>query len=669
MLLFGLEVLAGTYIVTKIAQKKQKKSIGKKLTALEKTKKIEKKTDEYNKNIALSGVSLVGSIILPATSFLQLFNLSILSYSIYPILKETEKSLKEKKIKNDFLNSSIIVICMAQGYYFTSALVSFFYHIGSKMIAKTQAESKDRLTDFLVLKSNTVWLVKENDIEIEMDLKKLKEGDVIVLKSGETIPVDGTVVNGASMVDEQALTGEYQPSEKEKGSKVSATTIVVSGKIYVSVQKSGDETTASKIREILKHTTDHKTQLQLKGQKIADNIALPILGATTVLLPFVGFSSSAALLNSSPGNSLRTWSSLQVLNHITLASEKGILVKDGRVLEELSQIDTVLFDKTGTLTKEELGIGNITLSDNISKEELIKYAASSEQKLEHPIAKALVNKAKKLGIVLYTIDDSHYEIGYGITVEMENNIIQVGSIRFMESQKITIPKNIEDAISMSQSAGNSIILVSVNQRIQGSIEICPQLREEAKEIIQSLRDFGVKQICIVSGDHKYATQKIAQELQLDEFFYNIPPQDKSKVVKQFQKDGKKVCFVGDGINDVIAMKQANVSISLSGASLIATDMADIILMNKGLSHLPNLFEISKSLRKNTNMSFLIPIVGAKINLIGILFFHMGVLPSVILLNGGTTLIGLIHSKMPLMKYKKLLKQKRDKTLPIIHHSG
>jgi Cu2+-exporting ATPase len=306
------------------------------------------------------------------------------------------------------------------------------------------------------------------------------------------------------------------------------------------------------------------------------------LTVSAIAWPFLGTSSAAALLFSVPSNTIRVLPALQTFNHITLASKNSILIKDGRVLEELVKVDTVLFDKTGTLTKIEPEVGQIISCDDLSADEILRYAAIAESRLNHPLARAIVKQAEHLH--LPDTDHANYQIGYGVTVEMNGQTIQVGSARFMEREGILLPTAIKTANEQAQQTGDSLVMVAVDQKLKGAIEIQPQLRPEVKAVMRDLRQRDIKQLAIVSGDHQKPTQKLAKELGMDDYFYEVLPQDKAQLIRDLQAAGHKVCFIGDGLNDAVAMKQANVSICLSDAASITSDMAQVIFIDNSVQH-------------------------------------------------------------------------------------
>ncbi|HAI69529.1 MAG TPA: heavy metal translocating P-type ATPase [Gammaproteobacteria bacterium] len=610
---------------------------------------IEKEAHDHHFKVsgAAMGLSVISYIYPP----LRLFNLGVIAYTTFPILKQAEKSLlEERRIKNDLLTSLVSIMSIAMGQYFAAALQAWVYHFGCKMINKSQDTSTQMLTNVFEQQPSKVWLLKDRQ-EIETPLESLNIDDIVVVKAGDIVPIDGTISEGMAMIDQHALTGEAMPAEKSIGDLVFAATIVVSGCIYIKVEKTGVETTVAKLGEILSHTADFKTSLQLKGEKWSDKVAMPLISLSVLASPLLGASSATAILYSAPTNTVRVMTSLQTFNHLSLVLNKGILIKDGRALEELTQIDTVLFDKTGTLTTGEPEVGEIIRCDNIEEDEILSYAAAAEQRLTHPIARAIVKKAEERHLNLPDISDANYKIGYGVTVSFNNLIIKVGSARFMTLEGIALSSRIDEAIRDSQEKGDSLVMVAINDELKGAIEMQSKVRPEVEQIITGLRQRGIQQIAIVSGDHKQPTQKLAETLGMDNYFYEVLPQDKASLVEQLQKAGHKVCFVGDGINDAIAMKKANVSISLRGASSIATDMAQVVLMDGTLSRLCDIFDISKQLNTNLEHSLLFWAGYGVFNITATSLLRFDILKSTLVL--GTFFgLGIGHAMLPLRQLEQ-----------------
>ena len=470
------------------------------------------------------------------------------------------------------------------------------------MVKKTQDNSKRLLLNAFGKQPRYVWLYREG-VEVQIALDRLEPSDVIVVNTGEVVPVDGIIVQGMAVIDQHALTGESTPAEKGVGDRVFAATLMVAGKVLVQVEKSGNETASAKISQILNDTAGYKLSSQHKGERLADKAVIPTLAVGAVGMAAMGPGGAVAVLNSDFGTGIRMAAPLAMLSSLALCANKGILVKDGRALELMNEVDTVLFDKTGTLTRERPEVGRIIASQGFSQDQILQFAAAAEKKFHHPIALAILHKAQEFGIDLPPTDDTQYKVGYGITVAVEGHTIRVGSKRFMDLEGVALTPEVESALEKAHREGHTIVMVSVDGRLGGALELHAAVRPEVRQIVQGLRDRGINHIAIISGDHEAPTRKLAESLGMDRYFAQVLPADKADYVVKLQKEGRKVCFVGDGINDSIALKQANVSISLRGASSIATDTAHIVFLEEGLSKLCDLRDISRDLDRNVRRSW------------------------------------------------------------------
>lgn len=666
----------------------------------------------------------VGSVVFPA---LYPWSVPGLLIGSIPIYRSAYDSLRaDGKINNDFLMALIQTVLIGSGNILMGNVTPLSYLINekSKFLAKRRLQGnlasmlntqqsplvtvlaplqrqENQLEEVEIRTTTQIQETQQteqgasnpiepNYIETKRPLDSLAKGDVLVVYPGEMIPVDGVITDGLGAIDERVLTGESQPVEKGAGAPAFASTVLLSGKVLIQVESSGQETMIGQVEEILANTLDHTSKRELWAQSLTDSLAIPTLGAGYITLPFLGLSGAAALLNSHPLYRLSISGNASVINFLNITSQENILVKDGRVLEALEEVDTVIFDKTGTLTEDELSVGWIyTFEQNPEKNhggseeekdeiierdqkikyedaDVIYYAAIAEQKQAHPIAQAILAKARTWEISLPPIETMEYKLGLGLIVELDGKSITVGSPRFIDTEGIPMPAALDEIIDMAKMRGNTLVLVAIDQAIIGAIELESIPRQEAAALVTELSSYSqIKSIQIISGDHEAPTRRLAHQLGIDKFYAEKFPEDKAELIKSLQDQGHTVCFVGDGINDSIALKQADVSISLRGASAVATTTAQVVLLDDNLERIGTLFDLAHRFKKNQNTTVGIVLSASVLTLGGAIFWKLQLGQSVwITSTGFLTALGV--SLKPWLDYRSEISvAESDTASPIV----
>lgn len=599
------------------------------------------------------GLALASRFAFPA---LAPVSAAVFFLSVIPSFKNAYEVLfKEKRLGVDVLDAIVVMACLATNQVLAGTVLGFTLSIARKLVEKTEDDSRKMLLNVFGKQPRFVWRVVDG-AEVETALAQVRVGDVIAIHTGEAVPVDGTVVEGMAMVDQHTLTGESAPVEKTAGDSVLASTTLVAGKLLVSVASAGEDTTSAKLAKILNDTAGYKLESQSWGEKMADKAVAPTLALGALGLVATGANSATAIVNCDLGTGIRVAAPIGLLTSLTLCAELGILVKDGRALEAICEADTFLFDKTGTLTRERPEVGRILAYEGFEDLEILRWAAAAEKRFSHPIAKAILERAKSETLDLPEIDDSKYDVGYGVTVEVEGRKIRVGSARFLRHEGIELSAEVEGEIERAHDEGNSLVFVGVDGVLGGALELQAAERPEAAAVIAGLRARGVKHLAIISGDHEQPTRRLAEKLGMDRHFAEVLPQDKAKYVEILQKEGRKVCFIGDGVNDSIALKKANVSISLRGASSVATDTAQVVLMEDNLVKLLQLRDVSRGLKRNLKRSWGLILLPNIICMAGALTGHFSVMHSMIFNQiGGMMALG--NGLTPLREVSKLRKAK------------
>lgn len=616
---------------------------------------VEERRHNLDLFIALSSLSLSigGILIAPTFGLLSLPGILYGSRTIFTNAYQT--IVKERRVNMDVLNAIIVTMFIGTGHFVLGNMPVALTALRRKLINKIKDESRSAIIDVFRQQPNSVWALV-NGVETEIPSSELTQEHTLVVNAGEVIAVDGVIIEGNASIDQHILTGESQPVEKDIGDLVFALTIVLTGCIYIQVEKTGEETTAAQIGQTLNRTVDFKTNTQLQAEETVDRMILPTLLLGGLSLPAIGASGAMAVLQAPPVHNTTIASAIGMLNYLNLASQQGILIKDGRTLDLLNQVDTVVFDKTGTLTEELPHVEQIHTYTEIAEDIVLRYAAAAECKQTHPIAQAILTEATTRNLSLPPLDHAEYKIGYGISVSIEKQVVHVGSRRFIEMQEITIPQAAIENQIQCHTQGDSLIFVAIDSAVVGAIELRPTLRPEVKDILCKLRQRHAKSLVIISGDHEEPTKRLADELGIDQYFAEALPKQKAEIVKQLQQAGKSVCFIGDGVNDSIALKTAHVSISLQGASTVATDTAHVVLMDQSLRQLSQLFDLAAAYKSGMALTFRLIFVPAIIGISGVFLFHFGFV-TVVLLNQLGFLTSLVSTTLPLLsqqgkKHKK-----------------
>jgi Cu2+-exporting ATPase len=616
---------------------------------------IEQKTPaqkmaDRNLTIALSsmGLAAAGPLIYPPLALLSLPG--ILYITQFSVLHAYENLFKKKKFTVDLLSALTKIFLLLNGYLFFASFSIFLFSLNRKLLAKISDDSKKNIIDVFKQQPSFIWVVYEG-VEREIPFEELKNGDTVVVSAGGTIPVDGMISEGTASIDQHILTGESQPVEKGQGAEVFALTLVLSGKIYVHAHKTGQETTAAQIANILNNTISTKTDIQLWSAEFGDKTVLPTLVLSGMVFPILGPIGSMVIINSHFKYRASIASAIGVMNHLNVASHNGILIKDGHTFELLKTVDTVVFDKTGTLTEEQPRVASIHACDEYDERTVLRFAAAAETKQSHPIAKAILQQAADWQLELPAVEEAAYKLGYGLTVGVEGHIVRVGSVRFLEQEGINIPESIRQVQTSCHDLGSPMVAVALDDTAIGAIELEAAIRAGTKELIGELRERGIVSMYIISGDHEAPTQKLAQELGIDHYFAETLPEQKAELIAKLQAEGKIVCYIGDGINDSIALKQAEVSVSIRGASTVATDAAQIVLMDKTLNQLPYLFDLGQQFGGHMKKVVAAVIIPSVLTAGGAIFLHFGLLQSLIIPQIGL-LAGVATAMHPAIKHRK-----------------
>lgn len=607
---------------------------------------------QVNRQLALSGVITVAAVATASAGGVVAFVacVPLALYLIRDIYKRAYRSIKdEHQLTMPVLVAVNQTLLWFGGFYTIGGIIFILTNAGQKLSIITEVRSQRQLSNIFGKLPRHVWVLRES-VEIEIPFDQLHEGDVLVVRAGQMIPIDGSIVNGYASIDQHRLTGEAQPAEKGVGDGVLAATVVLAGQIYVRVEKTGQATVAAQIGEMLNKTASYQMALTTRAFQMANASVAPTLAAALLAGLIVGPVGVIAITSTMFGLNFLISGPLALRNYLLVATRRNILIKDGRSLDLLTEIDTVVFDKTGTLTLEQPHVAQVYTFTEMEASAVLRYAAAVEQRQSHPIARAILACAQERHLALPSIDDTRYEMGYGLLAGIEGKVIRVGSDRFMALEEISLPPEAQALQESCHAKGHSLVMVAVDDQLTGAIELQPTIRPEAAAVIEELRGRNLD-FYIISGDQEGPTRTLAQTLGIANYFANTLPENKAQLVEQLQAEGRAVCFVGDGINDSIALKKANVSVSLRGSTTVAMDTAQIVLLDTTLQQLPLLFKLAEEMDENLKTTQTLAVVPSLGIWAGVFFFHLGILGAVFIFEASLW-VGIANALRPLLRYKE-----------------
>jgi Cu2+-exporting ATPase len=610
---------------------------------------------EMNRRLLLSlaalGLAVSGDLFLAPLRIPALVLGIHTSWPAY--VRAYRRVIQQRKIDMDLLGAVSLIGTWLGGFVTVGALACVLHFLTRKLISKTKDHSRQSLVDVFGKQARTVWMLVDG-VEVEVPFERIRAGDILAVQAGQAVPADGVITHGAATIDQHTLTGEAQPIEKGVGDAVFATTVVLTGAIQLRVEKAGQDTTAAQITQILNRTANYQMAIESTALQLADRSVAPTLIASGLALPLVGYEGAVAITNAAFGFNIRMTGPVAMLNHLNIAARQGILVKDGRSLELLHKIDTVIFDKTGTLTLDQPQVTQVHLFNGVSKATLLAYAGAVERRQTHPIARAIVNAAQAQGLALPPINDARYEMGYGIQARIEDRLLRIGSDRFMELEGIPLPAEVARLKAAVHAQGHSLVMAALDGELAGAIQLEPTIRPEAPAIIADLHRRG-KRVYIISGDHEQPTRALAERLGIDDYFANTLPEQKADHVARLQAEGRTVCFVGDGINDSIALKKAQVSVSLRGATTVATDTAQVVLMDTTLNQLPALFNLTDEFNASMKTGFAMAMIPSGLIVGGVFLAQLGLVGSLLLYEAGV-IAAMGTAMWPLYRHRAAFKR-------------
>ncbi|PID47870.1 MAG: heavy metal translocating P-type ATPase [Proteobacteria bacterium] len=611
-----------------------------------------------------SKTKLFYSLAALGTSFVLKNQLSLgatTSLAALPLFKEGLDELLNDGVTSKVLEASAVGVSMIRRDFMAANSTNFMLNIGEYLEESTAHKSDDLIRELAKPNVLKAWIevVKDGKVsEKKINTNDIKVGDIVVVNTGDTIPIDGHIMSEAALINEVSMTGEAQGVSKKRGDKVISGTIVEEGRLRIWAEQVGENTATARIKKYIQSSLNEKSNLGLRANDLAQRLVPVTLGlAAFAYLINRDLESVASVLQADYSCALKLATPVAFKSAISQAGKDGILIKGAKSIEALSNVDTFVFDKTGTLTHGKLKvIGVISFCEDWSREDILNLTASAEEHYFHPVAEAVVEAAKKEGFIHIHHEEVKFIVAHGVKTRVDGKEVVIGSRHFLEEDENISFKENEKSILDLEKKGQTLLYVGYDGKLLGIISMSDNVRENAKDAIKSLKENGVKEIIMLTGDVEEKALKIAQEVGVDKIYAQLLPTQKAQKLKEFKKQGKNIAFVGDGINDAPALINAHVGISMSRGADIAKATADISLLRDDILAVARAKELANKTMKRINGNFNATVGINSAILLGATFGLFNPITTAVLHNGTT--VGLLINSMQKHKLKTDFRKNR-----------
>lgn len=565
-----------------------------------------------------------------------------------PIAIQAYQALKVKVVSIDVLVTIAVTGAFLIKNLEESAIVTFLFLFGAYLEQRTLNKTRSAIKELTEMAPESALKQMKNGEFEEVEVEEVDVGDILLVKTGAKVPVDGTVLAGHGHINEASITGESVPVSKKKDDQVYAGTILENGTIQVIADRVGEDTTFGKIIELVEEAQDSKSEAERFIDRFSKHYTPTVLIFSVIVWLFSRNIELAItiLVLGCPG-ALVIGVPVSNVAGIGNGARHGVLLKGSEVIHDFSKVDTIVFDKTGTLT-----IGNPKVADKEiyadNVDEVLGYLASVEKESGHPLARAVTEYIGETK--LYAVDKTDVVKGGGIVAHVDGHRVAVGNAALMDQENVPINEKTRTDIARFEKNGNSIVLTSVDGELKVLMGIRDQIRPGVKEVLQKLKKLSVKNLVVLSGDNQPTVDLVAHELALTEAHGHMLPEDKSAYIRELQAKGQIVAFVGDGVNDSPSLALAQIGIAMGSGTDVAIETSDVVLMNSDLSRLPHALGLTKATASNMRQNIIIA-VGVVLFLLASVFFSDWMNMSIgMFVHEGSILVVILNG-MRLLRYR------------------
>lgn len=606
-----------------------------------------------NKIALISGVLIaIGFISKWLTGNLPFFKGTLIIAALCggaPIAIQAYQALKVRVVSIDVLVTIAVVGAFLIRNYEEAAIVTFLFLFGAFLEQRTLNKTRSAIKELTAMAPESALKQREDGEFEEVEVDEVDVGDVLLVKTGAKIPVDGHVISGEGSVNEASITGESIPVAKEKGSKVYAGTILDNGTIQIVADRVGEDTTFGRIIELVEEAQDAKSEAERFIDRFSKYYTPAVLGiALMVWLISSDLELAITILVLGCPGALVIGVPVSNVAGIGNGASNGVLLKGSEVISAFSRVDTMVFDKTGTLTVGRPAVAETAYyGDDI--EEVLGYLASVERESDHPLAKAVL---EAIGETKFsTVAETEVVKGAGIVALVNGKRIAVGNVALMEREKVELDEQARADVARFEQNGNSLVLTVVDGELKVLMGVRDRIRPGVKEDLQRLKKLGVKNLVMLSGDNQGTVDVVGRELGLTEAHGNMLPEDKAAYIKRLiEEGGQIVAFVGDGVNDSPSLALANIGIAMGGGTDVAIETSDVVLMNSDFSRLPHALGLAKATARNMKQNILIA-VGVVLVLLASLLLSDWMNMSIGMLVHEGSILAVILNGMRLLRYR------------------
>lgn len=527
-----------------------------------------------------------------------------LMLNVLPLIFDALKSLLNRKLNIDVLDAAAIGSAMAMRDFNTAATIHFLLDIGETLEDWTKEKSRRDLSQLFRCDEKPIW-VKDGSNERIMFLDQVEVGDIVIIRSGTQIPVDGEIVEGRGLINQSSMTGEPLAVSRQQGDSVYAGTVLEEGKVLVMVQAKGDATKFAQIAQTISESDHFKAAIQSKTEELANKVVpFSFLLSGVIFALTRNWMKAGAVLMADYSCAIKLATPLTIRATMLDAAKNGALIKGGKFIEKLAEVDAVVLDKTGTLTEAQPKVANFVAFGGHGRKFILKTAACLGEHFPHPVANAIVRQAEHKQLKHH---EDHEEVEYipahGIISSLKGERLLLGSYHFIHEDEMIDISEAKEFLDSSHNKGHSILYLALGGKLIGVFALEDPLRNSAPRFIRRLENCGIKKIILLTGDNASTASKISAHLDIEEYYSEVLPQDKHDLIVKLQEEGYKVAMIGDGINDSIALTRADIGVSMTHGADIAKETCDVMLTGERLDNFIEALVLSRKAMKTIKTNF------------------------------------------------------------------